>query len=320
MKKTERLVFFYDLAIVAESRTFKAPKPISVRKAFELMELVPLEQRIKEMSKGREQLYVSDWKWDGDIISILVNKSDKGMSDPVFTIPKEKKRRTAEKQEQEGQDFSVHIVVQLPQNDLDPALVLIEYCTGLGMFVVQRLFNQILHDAKALAPQDFEQTHPDGSVDDAGKPKKYNVVFKCQFDGHISDDLKYDLDNGKIQSIELITEKEKYTNIDEDGYIQEKCKTLVLTLKDEDKPVKDKFNRMKKVFTKKKDDYSRARIKFKTPTGVDRTVEMDTDDASAQGYVKKEKLDDFEFDLKSSYEKFCDAILGKMKELLIPEA
>ena len=77
---------------------------------------------------------------------------------------------------------------------------------------------------------------------------------------------------------------------------------------------------MKNVFTNKKNDYSRARIKFKTPTGVDRTVEMDTDDASAQGYVKKEKLDDFEFDLKSSYDKFCDAILGKMKELLVPEA
>lgn len=320
MKKTERLVFFYDLSIVAESRTFKAPKPVSVRKAFDLMELVPQEQRIKGMSNGREQLYVSDWKRDGDIISILVNKSDKGMSDPVFTIPKEKKRRTAEKQEQEGQDFSVHIVVQLPKSEPDPALVLIEYCTGLGMSVVQRLFNQILHDAKALAPQDFEQNHPDGAVDDAGKPKKYNVVFKCKFDGHISDDLKYDLDNGRIELIELITEKEKHANIDEDGFIKEKCKTLVLTLKDEDKTIKNKFNRMKDVFTKKKDDYNRARIKFKTPTGVARTVEMDTDDASAQSYVKREKLDDFEFELKSSYDKFCDAILGKMKELLVPEA
>lgn len=319
MKKTERLIFYYDLSIAAESRTFKAPKPISVRKAFQLMELVPLEQRLKDTSKGREQLYVSDWKWEGDVISILVNKSDKGMSDPVFTIPKEKKRRTAEKQEQEGQDFSVHVLIQLPQDDLQPALALTEYCSGLGMFVVQRLLNQVLHDAKILSPQDFEQNHPDGAVDDAGKPKKYNVVFKSQFDGHISDDLKYDLDNGKIQSIELITEKEKYTNIDEDGYIQEKCKTLVLTLKDEDKPIKDKFNRIKKVFTSKKDDFSRARIKFKTPTGVDRTVEMDTNDASAQGYVKKEKLDEFALDLKSSYDKFCDEILGKMKELLQPE-
>jgi hypothetical protein len=109
MKKTERLVFYYDLSIRAESRTFEAPKPISVRKAFQLMELVPIENRLKETSKGREQLYVSDWKWEGDIISILVNKSDKGISDPVFTIPQKKQRRTAEKQEEEGQDFSVHI-------------------------------------------------------------------------------------------------------------------------------------------------------------------------------------------------------------------
>ncbi|MNJ45220.1 hypothetical protein D3C77_403070 [compost metagenome] len=128
------------------------------------------------------------------------------------------------------------------------------------------------------------------------------------------------MDRGKIQSIELITDREKHTNIDEDGYIVEKCKTLVLTLKDEDAPIKDKFRRIKKVFSDKKEDYSRARIKFKTPTGVDRTVETDTSDASAQGYVKKEKLEGFEVELKSSYEKFCDAILEKMNELLVPEA
>lgn len=313
------MVFYYDLSIVAESRTFKAPKPISVRKAVELMESVPQEHRTKEMAKGREQLYVSDWKLSGDILSILLNKSDMGISDPVFTIPKEKSRRTAEKKEHEGQDFSVHLIVQLPQDDLEPALVLVEYCTGLGVFVIQRILNQILQDAKRLAPHEFEQTHPDGAIDDNGKPKKYNVTFKCQFDGHISDDLKYDLDNGKIHSIELITEKEKYSNIDEDGYIQEKCKTLVLTLKNEDTTIKNKFNRLEKIFSKKKDDYSRARIKFKTPTGVDRIVEMDTNDASAQGYVKKEKLDSFEFELKSSYDKFFDPILNKMQELLNSE-
>ena len=89
---------------------------------------------------------------------------------------------------------------------------------------------------------------------------------------------------------------------------------MVLTLKDE--ADKGKFNIIKNVLTKKKDDYSRARIKFKTPTGVDRTVVMDTNDVSAQGYVKKEKLDGFEFDLKSSYDKFCDVILERMKDLL----
>ncbi len=174
------------------------------------MEFVPQDQRIKEMSKGRERLYVSNWASDGDIISILVNMSDKGMSDPVFTIPEEKKRRTAEKQEKKkGRIFSVHMVIQLPHDDLDPALVLVEYCAGLSIFVVQRLLNSILHDAKTFAPNEFEQNHPDGALDGSGKLKKYKVNFKCIFEGHISDDLKYDLDHGKIQSIELITEKNK---------------------------------------------------------------------------------------------------------------
>lgn len=318
MKKAERLVFFYDLSIAANSRTFDAPKPISVKKAFELMQLVPLEERFKDLSKGRELLYVSDWDWTGNIISLLINKSDKGMSDPVFTVPKEQKRRTAEKQDEEGQDFSVHLVIQLPENDLDPALVLMEYCAGLGTFVVQKLLNQLLDDAKKVKPDNFEQLHPDGAVDNNGNPKKYNVVFRCEFEGHVSDDLKYDLDNGKVQSIELITDKQKFTSFDEDGYITEKCKTLVLTLKDEDNPVSDKFHRIVNVLKNQKDDYSRARVKFKTPTGIDRTVEMDTSEGLAQSYVKKEKLDNFEFDLMSSYENFDDQILMNMKNLLLP--
>lgn len=320
MKKAERIVQFYDLSIDASSRTFSAPKKITVRRAFELMELVPIEQRLKESAKGQELLYVADWNWTDNLISILVSKSDKAISDPVFTIPKEGKRRTAEKEDQEGQDFSVHLVIQLPDNDLESALVIIEYCTGLGIFVVQRLLNQIIADAKKVSPDDFEQFHPDGSIDDKGKPKKLNAVYKCIFEGHLSDEFKDDLSKGKVQSIELITDKDQYTEFDEDGYIKEKCKTVVLTLKDDDHPVKDKYDRIVKVFKKQKDDYGKARIKFKTPEGIDRTVEMSTAEGLAQTYVKKAKLDGFEGDLKSSYAQFNNQILGKMKDLLNPEA
>jgi hypothetical protein len=42
---------------------------------------------------------------------------------------------------------------------------------------------------------------------------------------------------------------------------------------------------------------------------------MQTTDGLAQAYVKKEKLDGFESDLKSSYDKLNKTILNKMKEL-----
>lgn len=316
MKKTERIVFYYDLSISASSRTFEAPKTISVRKAFELIQLVPLDQMVKELSKGKELLYVADWDWTDDTISILINKSDKGMSDPVFTIPKEKKRRTAEKKEEEGQDFSIHVVIKLSQNDLGTAIVIVEYCAGLGVLNIRKLLNSLLKDAKKISPEEFAQFHPDGAMDDKGNPKKYNVTFKCELDGHISDDLKHDLDHGKLHSIELITEKEQHTPFDEDGYIEEKCKTLVLIPKDDDAGIVNKYSRVKKIFTGQKDNYSKAKIKFKTPTGLERTVEMDTVEGLAQAYVKKEKLDGFEFDLKSSYEQFNEPTLTKIKGLL----
>jgi hypothetical protein len=318
MKKMERLVFYYDLSISASSRNFETPKPISIRKALELIQSIPIDQRNTDFSTGREHFYISDWDWSGNTISILINKSDRNISDPVFTIPKEKKRRTAEKQDEEGQDFSIHIIVQLPNDDLDSALVIIEHCPGLGRVVVKRFLDRLLNYAKKLSPNDYEQLHPDGALGNDGKPKKYNVTFKWELNGYISDTLKYELDNGKIHSIELITEKEKFTPFDEDGYIQEKCKTLVLTLEDENNPVRDKCKLIMNVFKNKKNDYSRAKIKFKTQAGIDRTVEIDTtdDDGLNQAYVKKEKLNGFTYDLKASYEKFHQPILSKMKELL----
>lgn len=320
MKKKERLVYYYDLSISVKSRDFDAPKPISVKEAFKLIQEVRAEKRTKELSKGNEFIYVSDLEWsDDDIISILINKSDKGMSDPVFTVPKEEKRRTIEKKEKEGQDFSVHIIIKLPNNDIDSALVIIEYCPGLSISTIKRLLNQILSNAKKECPDNFKQNHPDGEIDNYGKSKTYSVTCKCELDGHISNELKSDLDSGKVQSIELITDKEQYTSFDEEGRIQEKCKTLVLTLKDNEHPIRDQFNRITNVIKKQKDDYSKAKIKFKTSSGLNRTVEMQTTDGLAQAYVKKEKLDGFESDLKSSYDKLNKTILNKMKELLPSE-
>ncbi|CAM5784148.1 MAG: hypothetical protein WA909_10560 [Castellaniella sp.] len=317
MKKRERSIFFYDLSIEAHSRTFDAPQTISVRKAIELMAKVDREQWIKEQAKGRERLYISDYENDGNTVSLLINKSDTAISDPVFTIPKAKQRRVVAKEEQEGQDFSIHVVIRLPDDDLDPALVLIEQCNGLSFTNVQRLLNQVLSDASKIAPKEFEQNHPDGALDAKGKPKKINVKFKFRFDGHLSSTLEDDLNNGSVQSIELITERDKNSSFDEDGYITERCKTLVLTLKDEDRKIRDKYRKIVGVFKKNQEDYSKARIKFKTREGIDRTVSMDTNEGLEKIYVKRAKLEDFEYDLSGSYEKFEPSILEKMKALLV---
>lgn len=74
-----------------------------------------------------------------------------------------------------------------------------------------------------------------------------------------------------------------------------------------------------RLIKKQNKDYSKAKIKFKTETGLDRTVNMDTAEGLALAYVKKEKLDGFNVNLESSYEKFNNTILAKMEALLSQE-
>lgn len=317
MKKEERTIYFYDLDVEAHTGTFTAQKTISVRRAFELIALVPEGMRTTTIAKGQQRLYVADFEMNDDaIISILINKSDKSVSDPVFTVPEEGKRRTAEKEDKEGQDYSVHIVIKLGENDLNPALVAIEHCSGLGVHVIEKLLNKVIKDAKAISPNDFVQIHPDGATDKDGKPKKVNIIYKCNFEGHISDGLKDDLDKGKIQSIELITEKEKFTPFDEEGYIKEKRKSIFLTLKDENHSVKDRLDRIAKVFNKNKEKYQSAKIKFETAAGVPHTLDIDAAEGLTAGYVKKVKIESDKEEFQSSYDSFNKQILGKMKGLV----
>lgn len=314
MKKDERLIYFYDLTVAAGSRTFDAPKTISVSKAFELIDLIPLDKRTRDTRSGDETLYIADWSQTADTICLLVNKSDKAIADPVFTIPKRNMRRTANKSNDEGQDFSAHLVIKLQKNPSAPALAILEYCSGLGPFVVEKLLNRLLREAENLSPSDFSHPHPDGSVDRNGKPKTYNCRYKFEFEGHISDDLKNDLNLGKIQSIELIEEKQKSKDFDDEGNFQERSRSVAITLKDEKST--NKFHRITKMLKSQQDNYEQARIKFKTKEGIDRSVNM-TLDGIAEGYVKRGKLEGFGHELEGSYDKFCQPILSKMKELLI---
>lgn len=317
MKKNERTVYFYDLSIIARSRSFEAPKPISVRKAFDLIKLIPEESRVRNFSNGQEEFYISDWRWDEkeEIACILINKSDKDLSDPIFTDPTNRKRRVVEKMNGEGQDFSIHAVIKFPKDTSEPAVLLLEHCNGLGVSVLKRLLNGLLKDAKSLEPASYEQNHPDGSRDENGKSRKYKVNFTFGVAGHPSSDFINDLNRGKVDSIELITETKRYNQIDQEGYIKEKCQILSVTLSDSEGLLKDKATKVVNFIKNKKADFGKARIKFKTESGLSRTVEMSTEDGLASQYVKKEKIEGFVKTLDSSYEKINDQILSKMKVL-----
>ena len=316
MKKRERMVYFYDVVITAASQTCATPSPITVSRALEIIKKLPVEQRSQAYSYGRQNFYIADWDdSQPGYLSLLINKSDQEISDPVFSVPAKKARRIVEKEDDEGQDFSVHVLIKLPEDATQPALALVEACNGMGITLLQRFMSKLIDNAKPLTAEAFVQNHPDGSIDDNGQPKKCNVKFYFRFDGHISDELLDDLNAGKIQSIELITDKEKETPFDEEGYIVEKTKSVMLQTLDEKHKIANKGKKIFDLIAKRKTDYSKARIKFVTNTGVPRTVDVDAENEANNKYIKRERLVDFEADLKGSYDKLHGELVSQMMKL-----
>ena len=177
--------------------------------------------------------------------------------------------------------------------------------------------NGLLRQAKRLAPEKYEWIHPDGSKDAKGNPKKYKVNYKFEFTGHISEEFANDLNNGKIHSIELITDKNEHEAFDDSGHVTEKYSSVTLSVVNDEESTVDKLKLLKQVFDRNKADYSKAKVRFKSPEGTERTVEIDveTQVPNIENYVKKAKLDSFDEILQASYESINSKIVKKITAL-----
>ncbi|WP_156404564.1 hypothetical protein [Curvibacter sp. PAE-UM] len=313
MKKTERVVLYYDLKITASSRTFDGPAPISVKKAISLMELVPKEHRAMRRARGSQTIYISDWQRHGNTVKILINKSDKSLADPVFSVPTKSSRRVARKRSDEGQDFSSHVVIKFPQDTASPALMLVEQCPGLNAIVIADLFRRVLRLAKDISPKDFQQIHPDGSLDSDGLPLKYSVFYGAELDGHLSPTFVEDLNRGEMRTVELITNKKTRNDFDTTGYLVEDKASIVLKVSPTALRPADVATHVLNFVKGKSKDFSLAKIRFKEPdSSNERTVTIDPDVGVAENYVKRDLLTNFEQLLESSYASLHDEIIKKM--------
>lgn len=317
MKKNERIVYYFDASIGSYSQSFEAPKTISVKAALSLIDTLSAAARRKATQKGLQIVYIKDMQIYPDKAVLLINKSDQTVSDPVFSDLVENKRRTIKKKTNEGQDYSIHLVIYFKTSKDGNDLVLCEYFSGITIVTIQRLLNNLLRDVKHSKPEQFEFTHPDGSKDRQGKPKKYIVNYKFEFDGHISNEFADDLNHGKIHSVELINEQGYEMPFDEDGYVKKKFQSITLGIDDEKTALLDKLKILKKVFKKNKQNYSKAKVRFKSPEGTERTVDIDmeTEMPNIDNYIKKARIDSFDKPLQSSYESINDEIVNKISKL-----
>jgi hypothetical protein len=303
------------MATTSKSKKYGDEYPISVDDAIRIIEMIPSRDRIKSTSKGREILYIPDIQRNGNFISILVNKSDKRIADPVFSDTKNHSRRIIEKEKDEGQDYSSHILLITNQYDPSQSIALVEHCQGLGISTIDAAFNSIIKLAQKQHPQEFTRPDPNGALDNKGNPVTHKVTHAFEFKGHPSKDLQEDIDNGTIRSIELISERNRKDNFDTNSFFEEKYRTISITPIDKNNLRNRIHNAIIRLLRSNKESYNKARIKFKTPQGLERSVVMDAINTSAQQYTKKEKIGNFNAELKGSYEKIHQPIIEKMKEL-----
>lgn len=321
-KNDERIVFFTDIKITTIARNINGLPPIS---ASQLVHLLKAEHSkgkvIRKNKSSTEWFYLADIAINpaGTQACLLINKSDRRTADPTFTNPEANERRVIPKRSGEGQDYSVHLLLHLKPvaKSTSTYQLLIESCTGITTYHISKFLNDALKQVATANPSIYVVNHPDGSVDHQGNPRKIKTHSKIELRGHICEDFKDELNNGKIDTIEVFTESNQKTAWDSQGVVIEKKSSVILGLAKQKSKIKN-LPVIQNLFNKAKKRYEQARISFKTEEGITRTIRLHTDTmqiANDYKYIKKVKITDFEKKLLDSYENIHEPILKAMQKI-----
>lgn len=324
-KNNERLIYYFDVSLNA---TFFSPKAGNVTlTSMPLKDLVDLlisqnkKNRVLRSNRAAtETSYISDIELSPDKKScaILINRSDKSAADVVFSNPVKNIRKNVDKELDEGSDFSAHLLLWLDVQKNGTYLAYLEVCPGFPSVKIEKFLNDASHQCLIDNPKPFLREHPDGSIEKDGKPKMVKVRQRFEFRGHPSKDLLSELNNGHLESIDIIDPEYKNNIWDTEGYIVEHEK--VVHLKPSPKDMKMKvFEVLKSVCTQAHTKhYELARIKYRTKDDLPRTVTLETESmqlADDMKFIRKEKISGFKVKLRTSFEKLNPEVVEKMIKL-----
>lgn len=320
--KRRRRVQIFDLVVKSSTRKKgKRPNQISVKKALELLQLEPFDTWERPSNNGTINFYCSDFNNKDGAYEFLLNVSNSTLSDPVFSgkVGKTKSRRVVEKDisKNEGMDFSSHVIIKLPSDDIDDltaSSILIECVDGLNINNIIKFFNYTLQNICKKHPKEFQQLDASGAIDDSGNPICINVIYKFEYMINPNDEVIQMLNKSSIKSIILIDDREKSSPLDSNSYFTEKEKCLEISVSEHFNTLKDKWKVIKRLFKDKRDAYKYARIilrqdENKPSKKIDAEISENIINSLSHSFYITTNVD-----LLSSYNKFCDPILTEMRK------
>jgi len=318
MRKDERDIYFYDVMSQSWHRKFKGIKPFPHRVLVDAIESLYKADKAYVINSKKQAIYIADMLIHADRCEMLIGYSDTLAADPTFTDWLAKKRRTEKKVGDEGLEHSAHVIWRYDNSANDQKCpFLLESATGIPSSKVQAFFNRMLRIV-SIATNKFQVDDPEAKKDKNGNFLKIKTRPIIELVGHPSTAFLKDLKQGSLQEVELFTQKQKGKIWDAQGRVLEEKASI--TIKPNPSKIVPKAKALLDGFVPTSANaYEFARIKFKTPSDVSRTVSVLSQNYSlltGNLYVRKERIEGIGDNLPTAFEKIYTKIIAKMKALL----
>lgn len=321
-KHNHRQVLFFDAYFSSYAGRIKGLVP---KHPSELAKyIINLHARVPLRSINKSSthtLYLADVSLHNGSLVLLINSSDKDAADPTFTDPAKGSRRVVKKRIGEGADHSSHAILLLKEQKKGSNAFpfLLEVAPGFSSYRVKSFINYILKQCVLAYGDNFLISHPDGSVDKNGEPRKILSRHRIDLRGHLSKSFERDLDGGVLSDIEIFTESEQDIPWDGRATTLQKRRSIYVTPNSSIVLPKN-ISLLREAFgVAVKQNYEQARVSFKTASKIPRTVRLYTDTMQLvdEKYVRREIIENFSVPLSSSYDKIYSPIVSKMLQLTI---
>lgn len=314
MDKRYRNIYFYDLVTETKAQGFNGTiKPIDIAEL--LLQMRSSYHARNPFGFSKESVWYSIEAWDYDSNKrehhLLINKSDTNKSDPTFSDPKKKTRKRIRKDKGEGDETSSHIIIKTFE-EKNKGLAIVESGAIRGASSLQKIFARIVSHIRAGNPL-FEAYHPDGSKDKNGDSKKIKLTVDIHIDAHISASFAKDLEKGVFRDASLISEKKHKNPIDSAGNYLIEYEEIKLKIN----PLKNfSLTVLRNLFKRKSTEFNKARVRFKSQSGNDRDIEVDTETFTELNYAERNRISSDGVEFESSYEQINLEIIKKMQKLI----
>lgn len=321
INRTERTIFCYDLIVSARAQHATAPSMDSIVSALSHAFSSGTFSHPRE--RGSVIFRIGDIRIDqgNSLCSMLLRRCDTNSANAVYSNRNTGTTRILRQMPDEGGDKAAHIVISTQADSSRPDCYLchLEGVPGLSHRLVQSTLNAAIKAAIAGDANLFVYPDPAGARRRDGSPKVTPFIPTLELVGHPADHLLQDIENGHIHDITLVDQRVR-GNLGGNRYLSE-IEGRVRVKVDRNMPGAGRLSRIVAAAQSRVSDFQIARIRFRSPSGIDRTVECEisTGAIEQQSYIQSYRVSGISPPMDESSERLTLFLTEEMQSRVLSE-